>query len=219
MKVILIRHGATPGNLKHRYIGGRTDQHLSEAGADRLRELFNIGIYPDAEHIYISPMIRCRETGAILFPNARQSVVAGLKEMDFGIFEGRSASEMEKDEAYQKWVASECEDPIPEGEKKEDFTERCVRAFLEVMQEGSVFEKDVQEDRKKENGSDEKPVTVFVIHGGTIMAILSRLGTPGRGYYDWYIKNGLGYLCDWDGEKLKVIQEYKDPAENDEKKN
>lgn len=185
MKAFLIRHGMTPGNELHQYIGGRTDQPLSEQGRALLEGIKEQELYPSAEHVYISPMIRCKETAKILFPNAKQTIVPGLREMDFGVFEQRSADDMVNDEVYRKWVDGMCEGPIPDGEVKEDFTARCSEAFFNTMKEA--------EDS-----------AVFVIHGGTIMSILSVYGKPEKSYYDWYVKNGHGYECDWDGAFLHV---------------
>ena len=39
-------------------------------------------------------MTRARQTARILFPEAEQIVVPGLREMDFGTFEGRNYVEM-----------------------------------------------------------------------------------------------------------------------------
>ena len=190
-KVVLIRHGMTPGNLKKQYIGGRSDQPLSEEGAEALKELAESGIYPRAGRVYVSPMRRCSETADILFPYALQYVVEGLREMDFGVFEERSAADMENDPVYQAWVETQCEGLIPDGENKADFTDRCCEAFLQTMNGRPKDAKDA----------------VFVIHGGTIMAILSRFGTPERSYYEWYVKNGHGFICTWDGERLKIERE------------
>ena len=55
MKVVLIRHSKTAGNLMGRYIG-TTDEPLCEEG---IRLLENRS-YPAAELVYVSPMKRCR---------------------------------------------------------------------------------------------------------------------------------------------------------------
>lgn len=192
MNVYLIRHGMTPGNELHQYIGGRTDQPLSEQGKTMLSALREEKLYPESDTVFISPMIRCRQTAQILFPGAKLQTVQGLKEMDFGVFEQRSAADMEEDDVYRSWVDGMCEDPIPEGERKADFTERCCKAFQDLMKE---FE------------TAETEQAVFVIHGGTIMALLSVFGKPEKTYYDWYVKNGRGYACVWDGTSLHVIRE------------
>lgn len=204
MKVYLIRHGMTPGNELHQYIGGRSDQPLSRQGREVLAEIREQGIYPEAEHVFISPMIRCRETAEILFPKAEQTVVDKLREMDFGIFEQRSAADMEDDPVYRSWVDSMCEDPIPEGEIKEDFTKRCCEAFSETMQ--ALKEQEVLREKTGDSNKADDPekTEVFVIHGGTIMSILSVFGRPEKAYYDWYVKNGHGYECEWDGKALHI---------------
>ena len=48
MKIVLIRHGATKGNLEKRYIG-RTDEDLCGEGIKKLKEDTCAGIYPPAQ--------------------------------------------------------------------------------------------------------------------------------------------------------------------------
>ena len=86
MELVLLRHGSTSGNAEHRYVG-RTDEPLSQAGAREARES---GGREDVGCVYVSPLQRARQTAAICFPRARQMVVDGLREMDFGDFEGRT---------------------------------------------------------------------------------------------------------------------------------
>ena len=185
-EILMLRHGATPGNNLRQYIGA-TDEPLSEAGRTGLAELH----YPDAKKVYISPLLRCRQTAEILFPGAMLLPVEDLREMDFGHFEGRSYLDMSEDAEYQAWLDSNCEDPIPGGETKADFTERCCAAFEKILAE------------------NETDPLVFVVHGGTIMAVLSRFGLPARSYYDWSVGNGHGFRLTWESEsrKLHVIEE------------
>ncbi len=57
MTVFLLRHGQTRGNLERRYTGS-TDEPLCPQGKAELE-----GVRPpEAEYVYVSPMIRCRET-------------------------------------------------------------------------------------------------------------------------------------------------------------
>ena len=90
MKLFMIRHGATAGNLEKRYVG-RTDEGLTEQAvfflqeeALKLRELAG-----NVAAIITSPMKRCLETAEILFPEKLYEHVpriqkAGLSECDFG---------------------------------------------------------------------------------------------------------------------------------------
>ena len=169
-EILLLRHGQTPGNALRQYIGV-TDEHLSPEGIAQLSAL----AYPPADTVYVSPMLRCRETAALLFPGAELISVEGLQEMDFGCFEGRSFLDMEHDPDYRAWVDSGCESPVPGGEDKAGFTDRCCAAFLSVL-----------------DSSDAETLT-FVVHGGTIMSVLSRFAVPARGYYGWFTPNGHGF--------------------------
>lgn len=193
MKIYFIRHGKTPGNLLRRFIGGRTDQSLCEAGKAELTDLKDAHTYPAAKRVYVSPMRRCRETAAILFPLAQHIVVDKMREMDFGRFENRSHADMEQDREYKAWISTMCEGPVPSGEDKGSFTVRCTQAFLDIAKEWNLAE--------------EIEPAVFVVHGGTIMAILSSLIRSDRQYHQWYVQNGHGYLCDWDGKELKLEKE------------
>ena len=59
MKIILIRHGMTEGNLKRRYIG-TTDEDL--INTDCLK-----GDYPKCERIVASPLKRCIQTAEYIY--------------------------------------------------------------------------------------------------------------------------------------------------------
>ena len=37
---------------------------------------------------------------------------------------------------------------------------------------------------------------LFVVHGGTIMAVLDRFSEPHRDYYDWQIGNAEGFRAE-----------------------
>lgn len=68
MKLFMIRHGATAGNLEKRYVG-RTDEGLTEQAVSDLKEeaLKLREISGNVAAIITSPMKRCLETAEILF--------------------------------------------------------------------------------------------------------------------------------------------------------
>lgn len=175
MQVILLRHGMTPGNALRRYIGS-TDEPLSAAGMEAAREK---GAAPDVHSVFVTPLLRTQQTAHLLFPNAAQTVVSDLREMDFGVFENRSAAEMEHNAAYRAWVGGGCIDRCPDGESVAGFTSRVCAAFAQTVQ---ALPKDAQK-------------AFFVVHGGTIMALLSGFARPAVSYYDVLVKNCCGYVC------------------------
>lgn len=186
MLIYLIRHGATRYNEEHRY-QGITDVPLSPAGRTALKRA---DFCP--ETVYVSPLSRARETAAILFPGAKQIVIPDFREMDFGIFEGRTAAEMERDPACRAWVEGGCTGRCPGGEGWAEFSERTSAAFDQLM----------------ENAPD--PL-VIVAHGGTQMAVLERYGRPSRPRWSWLCRNGGGFLLecgDWQKKReLTLLRE------------
>lgn len=130
IELLFIRHGATEGNLRRRYIG-RTDEPLCEAGIAQVETLRKQG--RSVDKLFVSPLLRTRQTAELLFPQMPYTVVDGLIETDFGRFEGKSADELLGDPAYQAWVDAMCLTPIPEGESVTDFKTRCCEAFAETI--------------------------------------------------------------------------------------
>ena len=66
-----------------------------------------------------------------------------------------------------------------------------------------------------QNAAEKEFTTAMVVHGGTIMAILSKWAMPHQDYFYWQVKNGCGYLVcldtdEWLAEKgsLSVIEKF-----------
>lgn len=163
LEVVFVRHGATAGTEDHRYSGAGTDEPLSSAGERALRDL---ACYRDVFRVITSGMARTDQTARILFPNAELMACPGLREMDFGDFEGRSAAELKEDARYRAWVDSWCESRCPHGEGKSDFTRRVVAAFKEAC----------ESERAQGSGR-----AVFVVHAGTVKAAALRASCPENG--------------------------------------
>ena len=175
MQVYLFRHGQTPGNAAHRYLG-ITDEPLSELGVDTAQKA---GCDPTVSEVLVSPLQRTQMTAAILFPNARQRVCCGFREMDFGDFEGRSAQEMEDDGDFRYWVEqTRCMGPCPHGDATVVFQHRVAAAFRREV------EKALATGRES---------LYLVVHGGVIMTVLYRFARPQAPFYDWPLDNCQGY--------------------------
>ncbi|MGN0349314.1 MAG: histidine phosphatase family protein [Roseburia sp.] len=179
--LVLIRHGATAANKEHRYLG-KTDEPLSKEGEKELAEYKKLQCYPDVDLLFTSPMKRCVQTAGILYPRLKPVPIAEWREMDFGVFEGRNYLELEGDKRYQAWVDSNGTLPFPEGESREEFITRCEKGFWRMRREAG------QIDPKQEFKA-----IGMIVHGGTIMALLSRYG--GGDYFDYQAANGRGYVC------------------------
>ena len=116
IELLFIRHGATAGNLRRRYIG-RTDEPLCEAGVAQVETLRKQG--RSVDKLFVSPLLRTRQTAELLFPQMPYTIVDGLAETD--------------DPTYQAWVDAMCLTPIPKGESVVGFKTRCCEAFAETI--------------------------------------------------------------------------------------
>lgn len=181
MRVMLIRHGMTAGNAASLYIG-RTDEPLCREGMVQAQ---NVEGDSGLLHVYVSPMLRAMETAQILFPNAEQTAIPDLREMDFGNFEGRSAEQMKNDPEYISWVDGMCRGICPGGESHDDFIRRTTAAFYAIV-------------RKSRDD------VTLVTHGGVIMAVMTEFAVPKREFYEWHVQNLGGYSAQvlFDGESL-----------------
>ena len=177
MKILFLRHGKTKGNKENRYIG-RTDEPLCAEGRTELKRR-DTEFSP--EIIYSSPMKRAVETAKICFPDAKICTEEGLKEMDFGVFESRLVSELEKDPLYKEWIDSYCSNNCHGGETLQDFNRRVYAGFEKLYAEA------------KKSGRNE---IAIVAHGGVIMALFDRFSEDKRDFFDWFVKNGCGYTAD-----------------------
>ena len=191
IKCIFIRHGSTDSNRQHRYLG-KTDEPLDEAGIQQIKHAAESGIYDNmctkseteisnqTVKIYSSPLCRCIQTAKIIFPDVEPELVETFSEMDFGEFELKNYEELSSDtryhDTYQAWIDSGGTMAFPGGESREEFIERCVRGFDRMI-----------------DGLEDNDTAVFVVHGGTIMAIMSRYCSGD--YFDYQVKNGCGYSC------------------------
>lgn len=174
----MIRHGMTEGNKKQRYIG-TTDEPLCPEGKAALTGID----CPKPESLFVSPLLRCRETAEILFPGKMQEICPGLSECDFGDFENKNYLELSENPGYQIWVDSNGRLPFPHGESREEFRRRTLEEFNRIVEE--CFKKEIN-------------TAALVVHGGTIMNIMEAYGSPARDFYDWHVKNGRGYLVQTD---------------------
>lgn len=197
INLTLIRHGKTPSNREHRYLGV-TEEALSGEGRKQLEILAEKDILKKTWLLFISPMLRCQESAGILFPGKKAYPIQEWREMNFGAYEGKNYEDLKNDSYYQKWIDSNGTLPFPEGESQQEYIKRCHRGLLTATK--IIEEKIAREvaDTAKTSSANEitesQPRNVTaVVHGGTIMALLHILA--GGNYFDYQVKNGGGYCC------------------------
>ena len=177
LKIHLIRHGATDANYDGRYIGCKTDLPLAPEGLNELRLLKDDIDYPEIERLYSSPLLRCRQTGAVLYPDFEPVTVEELKEYDFGSFENKTAAELESNPNFIPWTSGRLSAP-PGGEDNSEFIKRICVGFNKIVLD------------MIENGLTESAV---IMHGGAIMMLLGVSAVPRNKPVEWTADNGRGY--------------------------
>lgn len=173
MKIALIRHGKTKGNLEKRFIG-TTDEPLSQLGKNELNNLIGQNIYPSIKKVYSSPLKRTMETANLLYPSEPPEILKDIREMDFGDFENKTFEEITANSKYSDFGTSEECMYFPNGENLLEFKKRCITTFENVV--------------KKDEDS------IIICHGGCIMAIMEKYGLPKGNFYNWISENGRGFL-------------------------
>lgn len=179
MKLIVMRHGQTAYNVEHRYTG-TTDIPLTETGR---AQAVAAGTAPGVKLAYVSPLVRARQTAQLCFPNAELRAVEGLREIDFGAYEGRIADATDGDPAFQAWFTSHWRRRPPGGQTRDEHQRIVLAAVNAIL------------DEREAAGA---PYALAVAHGGVIMAICDGMlcdeERAGHSYLSWNPGN-CGLIC------------------------
>src|SRR5271168_1683356 len=124
----LIRHGETEWSLSGAHTS-RTDIALTDHGRKRAEELRGFLNGTKFAAVLTSPMQRARETCAISGYGDVAVVEDGLKEWDYGVYEGRTTKEIRVDQpGWSVW-----KDEIVGGETVEHVGERADAVIAKAL--------------------------------------------------------------------------------------
>lgn len=123
-RLFLIRHGETSWNRQQRYLSF-TDIGLNKKGKEQGRMLSQRLRHETFDAVYASDMKRTKQFASLIFRNTRITTLPEFREMNFGIFEGKTYDDIMKTNAafYQQWTADPFI-PIPHGEGLSVFIQR-----------------------------------------------------------------------------------------------
>lgn len=185
MKLTLIRHGMTRGNMLRIYYGS-TDLPILPESFTELEARAKTGFYPTAERYYTSGMLRAEQSFRAIYGDTPHSVLYGMREADFGDFEMRNYAELKDDPAYIEWISGNNEDNIcPNGESGAQVTARALEALKPVIFEGVD--------------------AVVVAHGGVIGGVLAHFFPNPNGRFAFTPAPGDGYTVEFCGEKPVAV--------------
>ena len=182
LKIVLIRHGCTEGNVRKAFEGCKTDSPLTEETRAEAKVLAGKlkALGGDKSVVCSSPIARAFYTAGILFEGKKIHTVENLKEIDFGILEGKTHEELDGNPDYQAWIDSGLDGDVPGGDTIAGFRARCMEGLKECVDIAL---------------SEEETDTLFMVcHGGPIMATMS--GLTGEEFYSFLTGNLNGYVLD-----------------------
>jgi broad specificity phosphatase PhoE len=174
MKLLLIRHGESRGNLNHQWQGW-LDEPLTDQGreqAHRLAQRLHCWSVENSEPVaavYSSTLARAFQTASVLARRWSVPLILDwrLRERDIGVMQGLTWPEIESfypeiaETIRQRWTVP----ALPGGETVVDLAERVWQVFEEIVD--------------RDNGRYVDSNVAIVSHGGAINAYFNRL--IGRG--------------------------------------
>jgi broad specificity phosphatase PhoE len=134
-RLVLVRHGETIWHAENRYAGS-TDIPLSPRGVEQAKQLANWTYSADLAAIWVSPLLRTRETVA---PSEQVTgmiarVDSRLREISFGQGEGLTYAEIRQSfpGAFAAFQADPVSHHLPDGEDPRDVAVRAIECFKEI---------------------------------------------------------------------------------------
>lgn len=137
-RLVLVRHGETVGNSSIRF-HGISDVELSEEGRAQMREarwrlrdeVFDLAVS--------SPLRRAWEAARILVAGAPVQLDSGLREVNFGRWEGLTADEIQAKDPilFEDWQARARDFEYPAGERRAAFRERVDASIDRIFEAGA----------------------------------------------------------------------------------
>jgi alpha-ribazole phosphatase len=137
-RIWLIRHGEPVEEAQHKCYGS-FDFELSATGRAQMAQVAENLKTEAVAAVYTSPLSRALESARIIA--AAQScpveVVADLREIDFGEFEGLPYDEIATryPDLYRQWMETPTDVRFPNGETFAEMRVRVIRAFEAIQRE------------------------------------------------------------------------------------
>ncbi|WP_404346434.1 histidine phosphatase family protein [Sutcliffiella horikoshii] len=193
----LIRHWITDWNRDKRYLG-HTDQDILLDGINELdvlkKELQSLSF----DTIYSSDLIRCQRTLEYLHLRHSPNLDPRIREMNFGVWEGKKYEDLKEDPCYQKWLDNWELHSTPSGESGQMFQQR-VDAFVSEM-------------LNRDKLSLEKASILVMTHGGVIRYMLRKFKATNSFWESPAVTHGRGLLLrlvaregEWKCNSLSVV--------------
>lgn len=158
MKLLLVRHGQTPGNVRGALDTALPGPPLTELGREQAQDLVTRLDGEPIVAVYASQAVRAQQTAAPLAAKlgVDVQVIDGVHEVAAGDLEGNTDQDSIATYmgAVRRWTLGELDPPIPGGENGEQVRTRMLDAVARL--------------RAKHEQAEPDGTVVLVSHGGAI---------------------------------------------------
>jgi len=166
-RILLVRHPEMEGAESGRYFG-RTDVPLTSRGLRQAEALARALASERVGLVYSSPLRRAQAAALLVARRHKAEVrlASGLREIDFGEWEGWTLEEMRRADAglFEAWLRLAPGFAFPGGESLEGFRRRVLEEYWRILEAIS---------------SADDSSCVIIAHGGVNKVILADiLGLP-----------------------------------------
>ena len=160
MKLVLVRHVETFGNVERR-LNGHTESEYTPRG-EKMKDilvdhLLEIDQKIKFDTIFTSPISRAFKIAQAIGHATNKPVITDkrLREFNFGIFEGKTREEIidTRPKEWDAWMDDSVDYQIPGGQSQGEF-QIILKSFLDELEDKSYL---------------------IVAHGGTIHSIITNL--------------------------------------------
>jgi broad specificity phosphatase PhoE len=196
MRIFLIRHGETTGDVEDRY-GGDYDDNLTDKGLGQAKELANKLTGKNIQIVVHSPRIRAKQTAEIVATvlKIQKQQVEDLRERNhYGILTGMTKFDAMKKypEEVQKLNSDGIHSKVKNSEVYDAFKKRITSVFNTIV-------------HKKYD------CIAIISHGGVIRGFMREIAKAGEllklgdcGIIELEVINGVYKIVSLDGVKLEA---------------
>ena len=161
MKLILVRHVETLGNVEHRLNGHTESEYTNRGEAMKVilvKELIDLNEKFNFNKIFASPTSRALKIARDVGAGIGKDVQADprLREFNFGIFEGKTREECIEisPEPWELWMSDYLDYVVPQGQSQRDYHTGCAEFIAGLEPDDTVL---------------------LIAHGGTIHGVITNL--------------------------------------------
>jgi broad specificity phosphatase PhoE len=142
LKIYFLRHGQTALSKDNLFCGSGSDPGLTDEGKEMARQFGEAYKSLEWKAIYTSPLKRTHETAEPIRSalNAQLVIREGLKEIDYGKWEGKSVDQVEEEyhDDYIRWKSDPAWNSPTNGEQAIKISQRATAVVEEIVNKYSA---------------------------------------------------------------------------------